>query len=119
MIEVQTEDNGRRVVVQMSGLITESEIDHCSDLLAESVGAASAQTVLLDWTELQGWAKGAKTVGTWVGMRHWGGVRRVAVLADAAWEDETLRIADIYKVAEVRRFPAAERADAIAWLASA
>ena len=119
MIELQTEEGGRRIVVRMSGLITESEIDDCNDRMQASMGAVGAQTVLLDWSGLQGWAKGAKTVGTWLGMRHWGSVRRVAVLAEDAWEDETLRIADIYKVAEVQRFRPEQRADAIAWLTHA
>jgi hypothetical protein len=49
-------------------------------------------------------------------MRHWATVRRLAILAEDRWDDEKLRIADIYRAADVSRFPPHQRAEALTWL---
>lgn len=116
MIELVSEEQGRRIVVRMAGLITAAEIDATHEREDPSMDVVGTQRVLLDWRRLEGWEKGAKSVGTWFGMRHWGNVRKVAILADPKWIDETLRIADIYKVAEVQRFAPGEESQAVAWL---
>lgn len=116
MIEVVSEEEGRRIVICMSGLITTADIDAAEENLAQSMAVVGTQKVLLDWTRLEGWEKGAKAVGTWFGMRHWGSVTKVAIVAEGTWEDDTLRIADIYKAADVQRFEPAHRDEAITWL---
>lgn len=119
MIELVSEEQGRRIVVRMAGLITTAEIDETHERADPSVDVIGTQRIFLDWTHLEGWEKGAKTVGTWFGMRHWGNVRKVAIVADSRWDDEAMRIADIYKVAEVQRFAPGEEARAVAWLGEA
>jgi hypothetical protein len=119
MIEVVPDPGDQLIAIRMSGLITEADIDACNDRLDAVFGAEQLYRVLLDWEGLEGWEKGAKSVGTWFGMRHWATVRRLAILADERWEDERLRIADIYRAAEVSRFPPARRAEAVAWLNAA
>ena len=49
-------------------------------------------------------------------MRHWATIRRIAVIADAKWDDEILRIADIYRAADVHRFSPEKREAALSWL---
>jgi hypothetical protein len=48
--------------------------------------------LLLDWEDLDGWAKEARTVGTWFGMHHRALVGRVAIIADDKWAHKVLRI---------------------------
>jgi Protein of unknown function (DUF3478). len=116
MIELVSEEDGRRIAMRMAGVITAAEIDDADERIEQSESAVGAQRILLDWTQLEGWEKGAKTVGTWVGMRHWANVAKIAILADAKWDDETMRIADIYKLADVQRFAPDDRDGATAWL---
>lgn len=116
MIEVVPNEQERLVVVRLSGIVSEADIDGANDHIEHSLAIESARKVMLDWAALEGWEKGARSAGTWVGMRNWANVHRVAVIADEKWADETLRIADIYKVADVRRFGPADRNQGIAWL---
>lgn len=116
MIEIVPDPGGQLIAIRMAGLISEDDIDACNDKLETVFGSENLHKVLLDWERLEGWEKGAKSVGTWFGMRHWATVARLAILADDQWEDEKLRIADIYRAADVSRFPTHQRAQAIAWL---
>lgn len=116
MIEVAPDPDGQLISIRMSGMITEADIDGCNEKLAGFTGLENLYKVLVDWERLEGWEKGAKSVGTWFGMRHWATVRRLAIVADDRWADETLRLADIYRAADVSRFPPARRADALRWL---
>ena len=65
---------------------------------------------------LDGWAKGARSAGTWFGMHHRALVGRVAILAAEKWDDEVLRVTDVFKTATVRRFPPSERTAALEWV---
>lgn len=116
MIEIGLDGAGRVIVIKMTGLISEAEIDGCNEEFVDAFENETQRRLLLDWQELKGWEKGAKTAGTWVGMRHWATIRRVAVVADAKWDEEILRIADIYRAAEVQRFSPQKREAALAWL---
>jgi hypothetical protein len=118
MIKLEAGADGRTLLLTMSGMVSADDIDQAEENFPPLLADASICCVLLDWTALDGWEKGAKAVGTSFGMRHWATVRRVAVVGDARWDDETLRIADIYRAAEVMRFNPAHRAEAIAWLAA-
>jgi hypothetical protein len=117
MIDIGVDGAGRVVVIKMTGLISEAEIVASTEELTDTFESETLHRVLLDWQDLEGWEKGAKIAGTWAGMRHWANIRQVAVIADTKWEDEILRIADIYRAADVRRFPPEQREAALAWLA--
>jgi hypothetical protein len=116
MIDIGVDGAGRVIVIKMTGLISEAEIDASNEEFADIFESETLHRVLLDWQDLQGWEKGAKTAGTWASMRHWANVRRVAIIADPKWEDEILRIADIYRAADVQRFSPGQREAALAWL---
>lgn len=116
MIQLVADEEGRCITICMAGVINAADLDDADERINQSDSGVGAQRILLDWTQLEGWEKGAKTVGTWVGMRHWANVVKIAILADPKWEDETLRIADIYKVADVQRFDLDDRPAATDWL---
>lgn len=116
MIELLPETKGNLIAVKMSGTVTEADMDTYFGRVEEIFMQERIEHLLLDWSELDGWAPGARTVGTWFGMHHRALMGRVAVLADDVWADETLRIADIFQAATVRRFTPAERQRAIAWI---
>jgi hypothetical protein len=116
MIDVGLDAAGRVIVIKMTGLISEAEMEACNEELATTFDQETLHRVLLDWQDLDGWEKGAKTAGTRAGLRHWATVRRVAVIADPKWDDEIIRITDIYRAADVQRFSPEDREAALAWL---
>lgn len=127
MIKV-TPDKARRVlVIEVHGMITEADIDGWAEALERNVPEVGVRVggdqrggiaVLFDWEHLQGWERGAKTLGTVTGMAFRDAVRKAAIVADQKWHDEQARIQDVNAHAEVRFFGLGQREKAWAWLTS-
>lgn len=116
MIEVLPLTKDRVIALRMANMISEAEIDRCADTIGPLLNDERRDFLLLDWSELEGWEAGAKSVGTQFGMKSWASVVRIAILAEPKWEDEQARIADVFRAATVRRFPPSQRDKAMAWL---
>jgi SpoIIAA-like len=127
MIHLEINDADRILVVEMNGMISEADIDGAIDTLQARYPAVGIHlrggerggfSMLVDWQDLEGWEKGAKTLGTLTTRTIGDAVRRIAVIADAGFADEQPRLADVAKQAEVRFFPPRQRDEARAWLRS-
>ena len=126
MIKLKANDADRILIIEMSGMINEADIDGAIDTFQEQYPAVGVHlrgggerggfNVLLDWQDLQGWEKGAKTLGTVTSRMTGDAVRKIAILAGAQFADEQPRLADIAPRAKVRLFPPEHREDALAWL---
>jgi hypothetical protein len=127
MITLSVDEAARVLVVEMKGMISEADIDGAIDALQAKCPAVGVHlrggerggfAMLADWQDLEGWEKGAKTLGTLTTKTIGDAVRKVAVIAGARFADEQPRLADVGKQAEVRFFAPEEREDARAWLRS-
>lgn len=116
MIELLPETEGNLIAVRMSGTVTEDEQDKHFAIAEQILDREKIENLFLDWETLDGWAKGARSAGTWFGMHHRALVGRVAILAAEKWDDEVLRVTDVFKTATVRRFPPSERTAALEWV---
>lgn len=116
MIDFLPETGGNVIALRMSGTVTEEDQDRSFADMEGKLAAEKIEHLLLDWSQLEGWEKGARSTGTWFGMHHRALIGRVAIVADDRWEDEALRVADILIAATVRRFPPAERRAALDWI---
>lgn len=119
MIKFLPETKGNLLAIKMSGTILEEDYERCLAEAESMLDRERVEHLLLDWEHLQGWAPGARSAGTWFGMQHRALVGRVAVIADEKWADEVVRVTDIHRAAEVRRFSPADRAAAFAWISKA
>ena len=125
MITFKSDEANRILTIEMTGMIAEADIDTAMDQLQAQFpgvgvhirgGEHGGFNVLIDWENLEGWEKGAKTVGMMMARFISDAMHKVAVVADAKWADEQPRLADIAKHATIRFFPPRERASAGAWL---
>lgn len=125
MIILKIDDAARILVVEAKGMISESDIDRAIDTLQARYPAVGVHlrggekggfSLLVDWQDLEGWEKGAKTLGTITSKTIGDAVRKVAVLADARFASEQPRLADVAPRAAVRFFPPEKREDALDWL---
>lgn len=125
MINLVMNEADRILIIEMSGMISEADIDQAIDGLEARYPAVSVHlrggdrggfSVLADWRDLEGWQVGAKTLGTLTLRTIGDAVRRVAIVADSKFADERPRLADIAPQAEVRLFPLGRRDEAISWL---
>ena len=125
MIKLTANDADRVLVVELQGMVSEADYDRAMEQLEQKYpqfsvrvrgGTRGSIGVLLDYGALEGWEKGAKTLGTITGKMIGDVVRRIALVADDRWADEEQRLADVATRAEVKMFKPAERAQALAWL---
>ena len=116
MIELLPETGGNIVAIRMSGIVTEAQQDEYFAKIAALRDQEKVEHLLMDWSDLEGWDKGARSAGTWFGMHHRAMVGRVAVIADEKWADEVMRITDIFHGATTRRFAPSERERAFRWI---
>lgn len=125
MIKLKANEGDRILIIEMSGTINEADIDRAVETLGEQYpdvgvhvrgGARGGFSVLLDWRDLEGWEKGAKTLGTMTSKMIGDSVRKVAILAGPRFADEQPRLADVAPRATVRLFAPERREDALAWL---
>ena len=125
MIKLEVNDADRILIVHMKGMISEADIDGAIDALQAEYPAVSVHlrggerggfSVLADWQDLEGWEKGAKTLGTLTTKTIGDAVRKIAVVAGSQFKDEQPRLADVAKQAEVRVFPVGHLEDALTWL---
>lgn len=125
MITYEADEKQRILTVVMTGMIREADLDQAMTALQNEYPAVGVHIVggehggfrmLIDWEHLEGWEKGAKTVGTMFGKCIGDAIRKVAVIADARWSAEQPRLADVAKHAQIRFFLPAGREDALTWL---
>jgi hypothetical protein len=125
MINLKVNDKDRILIIEMKGMVGEADIDRAVDSLQAQYpgvgvhlrgGERGGFSMLVDWQDLEGWEKGAKTVGTVTVKTIGDAVRRVAIVADAKFAGEQPRLADVATAAEVRFFSIGQREDALAWL---
>jgi hypothetical protein len=125
MINLKVNDSDRILIIEMKGMISEADIDGAIDTLQGEYpgvgvhlrgGDRGGFSVLLDWQDLEGWEKGAKTLGMLTTKTIGDAVRKIAVIADARFADEEPRLADVATQADIRFFTTGQRADAEAWL---
>lgn len=125
MIKVTADEATRILTVEMHGMVSEADIESALDNLQDrypqvgvrlSGGARGGIRVLQDWQNLEGWEYGAKTAGTMAGKMLSDVIRRIAVVADAKWNAEQERLADVVKRADIRFFTPDRRDKAMQWL---
>lgn len=125
MITLKADETDRILTIEMSGTISEADIDGAIDTLQQQYpgvgvhvrgGERGGFNILMDWQDLEGWEKGAKTLGMVTSKTIGDAVRKVAVVAGTKFADEQPRLADIAPRAAIRLFPPERREDALAWL---
>jgi hypothetical protein len=125
MIKLTANDADRILNVEMKGMVSEADIDGAIEVLQAKYPAVGVHlrggehggfSMLVDWQDLEGWEKGAKTLGVITTKTIGDAVRKVAVIAGPKFADEQPRLADIAPQAKVRFFPPGHGEEALAWL---
>ena len=105
MITLKVDDANRILVVEMRGMISEADIDGAIEALQAEYPAVGVHlrgggkrggfSMLGDWQDLEGWERGARTLGTVTTRTVGDAVRKIAVIAGAQFADEEARLADV------------------------
>ena len=125
MIKLKANDADRILIIEMKGKVSAADIDTAIATLQKEYPAVGVHlrggerggfSMLVDWQDLEGWEKGAKTLGVVTTKTFGDAVRKIAVIADARFADEQPRLADVAPRAAIRFFPPDQRDAAAAWL---
>ncbi len=124
MINLKVDEANRILIIKMAGIVSEDDIDRAIDTLQQHYpgvgihirGEGGSVSILADWQELEGWERGAKTLGTVTNKTIGDLVSKVAVITDERFAEEKPRLMDVSAHATVRFFSSAQRDDAMAWL---
>lgn len=124
MISVEVKDE--TIVITMTENVSDADWDAAVLALDEKLGGQASVHfttakspklhVLMDWEKLEGWERGARSTCTWFCMGNQNMIDRLAVIADERWRDETDRLVDIYKKAQINFYLPAQREHAEKWL---
>ncbi|TVR96205.1 MAG: STAS/SEC14 domain-containing protein [Rhodospirillales bacterium] len=125
MIKLDVNEQDRILTIEMKGMVSEADIDEAMDALQARYPAVGLHlrggerggfSILADWLDLEGWEKGAKTLGTVTGKTIGDAVRKIAVIAGSQFAEEQPRLVDVAPGAKVRFFSPGQRDDAVTWL---
>ena len=95
MIVVQTSSDGALIEVELSGQVTSADY---TNTLVPAIEAALAEhdavrLLAIVQPEFKGYDLGAAWSDTKLGLRHWRGFDRIAVVADQGWVQTSIRLA--------------------------
>ena len=115
-IQMQTENDGHLLMVQVSGTLTKADYSAFVpevDLLIEQHGKIS---ILLEMHDFHGWDAGALWADTKFALKHFGDIERLAVVGEKRWQKGMTTFCKPFTKAEIRYFDLAHEADAHAWI---
>jgi len=116
MFEVLPESEGRRFFIKALGTLTDADYHELVPRLETAIAGFGPLRLFVDMEEFEGWEMLAAWNDFVFGLKHWNDFERMALIGDKRWEDVAARAMDALTKGEVRRFPAAERGAAHAWI---
>lgn len=118
MIQIQPVTDSGIFEIHLSGTLTEADY---ADTLTPALDAAMAahdrvRMLVVVGPEFQGFTAGAAWADTKLGLRHWSGFDRIAVVSDLDWLETAVKVVGFAFPGPVDAFEMDELDDARRWL---
>lgn len=118
MITVEHDRPRDRIVIRASGTLTAEDYEQALPEIEHAMTLSQAPLrVMLRLEDFHGWEIGALWRELKFDLKHRGDFARIAVIGETRLEDWGARLSAPFFPAEMRFFPAAQEAEADAWLA--
>lgn len=115
-IEVKTENNGKLLVVKMTGKLQAADYKHFVPAVDQAVARHGKVRMLVEMRDFHGWTPGAAWQDVKFGAKHFRAIERLALVGDKTWEKWMAIICKPFTTAIVRYFPKERAAEARAWI---
>ncbi len=118
-IQFNEEDDGKLVVVHVSGKLTKADYEHFVPEFERLFEQRGKLRMLFDMTGLHGWDAGAMWEDIKFDIKHFSDIERLAIVGEAKWQQGMATFCKPFTTAKVRYFDHADAAEARRWLSEA
>jgi hypothetical protein len=115
-IEVATENDGKLLVVKMTGKLQAEDYKHFVPAVDASVARHGKIRMLVEMHNFHGWSPGGVWEDMKFDMKHFHAIERLALVGDKTWEKWMAVICKPFTTAAVRYFPKENAAEAREWI---
>ena len=115
-IQLNEEDGGKRIVVQVSGKLAKADYEHFVPEVERLVRQHGKLRMLLVMTDFHGWELGALWEDIKFDFDHFADIERLAMVGEKKWEHGMATFCRPFTKAKIRYFDHAEAAGARTWL---
>lgn len=115
-IALRTRDDGRTILVTVSGKLTKEDYHRFVPFLEQQVDEHEEIDILVELVDFHGWTAGAVWEDTKLAARHFSDIRRLAIVGDKKWEKGMAVFCKPFTAATIRYFDRGDRDEAEQWL---
>jgi hypothetical protein len=118
-IEVRAENNGKLLIVRLSGKLHKKDYERFVPTLEKAIQEHGQLRLLVEMYDFHGWDAGALWADAKFDMTHFGDLERVAIIGETTWEKLIVNFFKPFTKATVRYFPLERAAEARTWISAA
>ena len=118
-IQLNEENDGRTLVVHVSGKLVKADYEHFVPEFERLVGLHGKLHVLFDMTGFHGWTVGAVWADTKFALQHFRDIDRLAMVGEAKWQAGMATFCKPFTKATIQYYDHTQAAAARQWLEQA
>jgi len=117
-IEVSAENDGRTLVIRMSGKVHKSDYAHFVPVVEEAVRKHGKVRMLVLMHNFHGWDAGGLWEDVKFEVKHFNDIERLAIVGEKTWENWMAAFCTPFTTATIRYFPTERVAQAREWVSA-
>jgi hypothetical protein len=117
-IELAMENDGKLVVVKLTGKVQKEDYRHFVPPVDEAVSRHGKIRMLVEMHHFHGWSAGALWEDFKFDLRHFNRIERLAIVGDKKWEHGMAIFCKPFTTATIRYFPEEQATEAHAWISA-
>ena len=115
-IQIKEENDGKTVVINVSGKLVTADYEHLVPEFERLVEVHGKLHLLFDMTDFHGWTAGAVWEDTKFALYHFGDIDRLAMVGEKKWQEGMATFCKPFTTATVKYFDHAAISEARKWL---
>ena len=118
-IEVSSEQDGKLVVVRLSGKLHKADYRHFVPIVENAIQKHGKIRMLVHLHNFHGWDAGGLWEDLKFDVNHFRDIERLAIVGETTWEKWMAEFCKPFTSASIRYFPSGQLAEARLWAAAA
>ena len=118
-INVTTENDGKLLVIQMTGKLNKKDYQHFVPMIEKAVQKHGKVRMLVQMHNFHGWNAGALWEDVKFDLKHFNDIERLAMVGEKKWQKWMATFCNPFTAATVRYFSFEQASEARAWIAAA